>query len=216
MKSFTWVISFWANFVINHQVTTFWEFFSWQTSYLGKTSTKIKVSFINTIFWSILFKGVIIGLELWKFDRMCIMGLVFWRWQKIVFVKVRVTRFWLPTNDMHIFEFDDIHVTVYFQIYRENRTYPTQSISFNSVSWQFVKQSVMGYFVKFFSKVHYNNIILVYFMHIKCYIMDKFNKLGFTTTFHTEAMLERVKNVVLVRYCIRPLQMICSRSVHEK
>ena len=40
-----------------------------------------------------LFKGVLIGLELREFDIMCAMRLVFPRLQKIVLAKIRVTRF---------------------------------------------------------------------------------------------------------------------------
>ena len=73
-----------------------------KTSYLGKMSTNIMDFFMHTIFWSMIdaFMGVLIGQELREFDRMCAMWLVFPRWQKGVLVKIRVMRFWLPTDDV--------------------------------------------------------------------------------------------------------------------
>ena len=40
-----------------------------------------------------LLKGILIGIELGEFDRMCVMRLLFPCWQKVVLVKIRVTRF---------------------------------------------------------------------------------------------------------------------------
>ena len=45
------------------------------------------------------------------------------------------------------------------------------------------------FFIESFSEIHHYNIILVTFLHVKGYVIDKFYKLGFTTTFITKAML---------------------------
>ena len=74
MKSFTWVTSFWQFF---REKPSSYDILSivlyGKTLYLGKMSTKIMDFFIDTIFWSMIddFNGVLIGLELREFDRMC-------------------------------------------------------------------------------------------------------------------------------------------------
>ena len=47
-----------------------------------------------------LFKEVLIGLVLREFDRMCAMWLVFPCRQKVILVKIGVSRFLLPNNVM--------------------------------------------------------------------------------------------------------------------
>lgn len=52
------------------------------------------------IFQHMQFKGVLIGLAVWEFDRMSAKWLAFLHCQKVVLTKTQSTGFWLPSHDV--------------------------------------------------------------------------------------------------------------------
>ena len=192
MKSFTWVTTFLAYFC--GKPRHFEHLFHGKSSYLGKMITKIMVSFIDTIYigaWLMLFKGVLIGIELREFDRMWAMRLVFPRWQKVILVKIRVTRFWLPNDDMstkywYKFAKNSMALYLWWLIYCLHVVgcFHQCFCSYNSCSCQTLPCSVFGLFAGKVQNLKPATCATLHRLHILCILRSCIEDLTWVLIFY--------------------------------